>query len=61
MTNARTEALAVIDEADASPPGTEFGRMLSKGFGGRYIYLRFKHGDGQPLTHVRVRVSKNVM
>jgi hypothetical protein len=61
MTNAFTEALTVIDNAGS--PGSGFGRIpseLNKNLDDRYIYLRFKPGGGQPLTHVRVEVSKNV-
>jgi hypothetical protein len=61
MTNALTEARAVIGEAGAIPPGSEFDRV-SAGFNenpdDRYVYLRFKHGAGQPPTHVRVKVTR---
>jgi hypothetical protein len=57
MTIALTEALTVIGEADASLPGSEFGYLphdINNGFADRYVYLRFKHSDGQPTTYVRV-------
>jgi hypothetical protein len=59
MTEALTEAPAVIG---ATPPASD-GRApadLSKSVGDGYIYLRFKPGDGQPTTYVRVKAGKNV-
>jgi hypothetical protein len=56
MINAFTEELAMI-EADASPPGADVGRISSdssRSRGDRHIYLRFKPGNGQPVTPVRV-------
>jgi len=44
-------------EADASPPGADVGRISSdssRSRGDRHIYLRFKPGNGQPVTPVRV-------
>jgi hypothetical protein len=63
MTSALIEVPAVIDEAEVTPPGSGFGRItsdLDRIFSDRYIYLRFKPGNGQPITHVRVKVGKNV-
>ena len=60
MTRALAEALAVIGEADSSPQGSAFGRIpheRKRSLDDRYIYLRFKHDDGQPMTYVRVKVD----
>jgi len=57
MTSILTEMPAAIDEADAHPLGSEFGRVPGdpdRSLGDRYIYLRFKPGGGQPVTLVRV-------
>ena len=62
MTTALTEALAVIDEADAGLPSSELFNIphgLNKSPDDRYVYLRFKHSDGQPTTYVRVEVGRN--
>jgi hypothetical protein len=58
MTKALIGALAVIDEADATLTGSD-GRPPAdhKSLGDRYIYLRFKHGCGQPVTYVRVKAG----
>lgn len=63
MTSALIKAPAVIDEAEVTPPGSGFGRItsdLDRIFGDHYIYLRFKPGNDQPITRVRVKASKNV-
>lgn len=60
MTKALTKAFPMIDDYDAATPRSDFGQVsvdLNESLGDRYVYLRFKHRDGQPPTYVRVQAA----
>jgi len=57
MISTLTEPLTAVDEADAGPLGSEYGRLPGdpgRSLRARHIVLRFKPGGGQPTILVRV-------